>query len=789
MAAILLAIAGSGLTVAGTLTGAVPAMALTKPVVTAGGGHSCALMPDQSVWCWGENGFGQLGNGTATASPVPVQVTGLPAATNVSAGQAPNIFDAQHTCAVDTASQVWCWGANDYGQLGNGTTADSKVPVQVTGGILASQVSAGDQFSCAVTLTHTAKCWGDNNYGELGDGTTKDSPAPVKVKNLTNVVQVATGYFHACARESNGTVWCWGDNAHGQLGDPGLCPNPTGPCTASDVPVIVGMQNVTDIAAGDDDTCAITSTPDSVWCWGLDNAGQLGDNDPTFADAHQPTQVWVISGATQVTTGFDTTCAVASAPSPMAWCWGQNGGQLGNGSFESPRQAIVPVQIFGTGGAGSGPPGGAPVQISAGFRHACLVLNTGPVDCWGSNDGGELGIGSTLPRDIPTPVIGLPSSAGTPNSVVAGSANGCAVTASLGADCWGEWVGDGNPVTNVRLTATPLKGLPAHGAFQVSPGGAGGCVLVSLGGLQTEARCWGSNSEGQLGNHSSTSKDALTPVAVVNPLNVAKPLTGIDLLSGGGNFNCALVHNGGARCWGVNGDGELGDGTNNNSNVPVTVKSLPAKLAQVAAGFGHACALLLDGSVECWGNNQYGQLGNGTTSNSSTPVAVTGLAEPVTQIAVGAESTCALLFTGGVQCWGLGAEGELGNGNSGPGYQSSTPVPVTGLTSGVSIAASGSAACAAQSDGSVWCWGNNLAGQLGQGPGSVGTPSFSATPLMVGGFSSNGTVGISSSFGGSACALNASKQAFCWGDDSSGELGDNDPSLTDTGTPTAVQGL
>jgi alpha-tubulin suppressor-like RCC1 family protein len=249
------------------------------------------------------------------------------------------------------------------------------------------------------------------------------------------------------------------------------------------------------------------------------------------------------------------------------------------------------------------------------------------------------------------------------------------------------------------------------------------------------------------------------------------------------------VQNGGARCWGVNGDGELGDGTTTNSNVPVTVKSLPGKLAQVAAGFGHACALLLDGSMECWGNNQYGQLGNGSTSNSSTPVTVTGLAGSVTQIAVGASYTCALLSTGGVQCWGLGAEGELGNGNSGSGYQSSSPVSVTGLTSGVSIAASGSATCAAQSDGSVWCWGNNLAGQLGQGPGSVGTPSFSATPLSVPGFISNGTVGISTSTGGSACALNASQQAFCWGDDSFGELGDNDPSLTDTGTPTAVQGL
>jgi alpha-tubulin suppressor-like RCC1 family protein len=345
-------------------------------------------------------------------------------------------------------------------------------------------------------------------------------------------------------------------------------------------------------------------------------------------------------------------------------------------------------------------------------------------------------------------------------------------------------------VTSVHLTATPLKGLPAHGAFQVSAGAAGGCVLVSTGGLGTEARCWGSDSEGQLGDGSSTGKDSLVPVAVVNPLSVKKPLPGVQQVSAGGNFDCALVHNGGARCWGVNGYGTLGDGTNNNSNVPVTVKNLPAGLAQVAASIEHACALLLNGTVECWGHNDNGQLGDGSTSDSNTPVTVTGLGGPVTQIAAGDSDTCALLSSGTVQCWGAGVLGELGNGNSGSGYYSAAPVPVTGLGSGVvSIAASDSAVCAAKSDGSVWCWGANEAGELGQGPGSVGTPPFTATPLMVGGFTSNGTVGISSGSGSAVCALSASQQAFCWGDDSFGELGDNDPSFTDSGTPVAVQGL
>src|SRR5690242_7895172 len=207
IAAVVLAVAGSGLTVAGTAT---PATATVLPVVSSGGGGSCALLPDQSVWCWGSDSTGQLGDSATGRSMTPIRVSTLPASINVSAGQSNNASRPNHNCAVSTINEVWCWDSNIFGELGNGTTSQDNPTPQMATCIPAIQVPRGDGFSCALTMAKTVDCWGDNNFGELGNGTTADSSTPVKVKGLANVTQVAAGYFHACALEANGTLWCWG---------------------------------------------------------------------------------------------------------------------------------------------------------------------------------------------------------------------------------------------------------------------------------------------------------------------------------------------------------------------------------------------------------------------------------------------------------------------------------------------------------------------------------------------------------------------------------------------------
>jgi hypothetical protein len=397
-------------------------------------------------------------------------------------------------------------------------------------------------------------------------------------------------------------------------------------------------------------------------------------------------------------------------------------------------------------------------------------MSSGLVECWGAGSWGRLGNGDQLPRDVPTPVIGLPGPAHTANQVSAGILTGCAVTSALGAACWGEMTGDGSPLTSVHTSAVPVSGLPANGVSQVTAA-YGGCALVRLGGLATGLRCWGDNTWGELGNNTTT--------AATKPVKVQGLPNGIQSVASGGTHNCALVHNGSAFCWGDNNDGQLGDGTTNNSSTAVGVKGLPLNLAQIAAADDHTCAVLTNGTVDCWGLNNRGQLGDGTTNNSSTPVAVAGLTG-VVQIALGDAATCALTNAGSVECWGDNSFGELGNGST---TDSHVPVQVSGLTGGVVAIAAGDAhVCATLFTGQVDCWGDNSAGNLGDGS----TGGISTTPVTVSGFiATPASIGIG--MGASSCALNTSQLAECWGFNGDGELGDG--STTNRAAPVTVTGL
>src|SRR6266702_2867509 len=465
--------AGAALTLAAAILSvtraSAPAAAVTLPIVSAGGGNSCALMGDQTVWCWGQNTSGQLGDGTIKDAMVPVQVTGLPPALDVAPGH-------DHTCAIDTTNQVWCWGSNAFGELGNGTT--------------------------------------------------NDSSTPKLVKGLTGVVSVAAGYFHACALLSTGRVWCWGDNGNGELGD--------GTTTASDVPVPTPLEAATAIAAGAADTCAITSGGD-LQCWGNNSVGQLGIGN--FTDAHVPTQVASLnSGVQQVGLGEDYGCALADAPGPTVVCWGDADGygQLGDGNFSEDLPS--PTLAFGLLTPPAGGAGG-PAQIGVGGHHACAVLTTAKVECWGHNLTGALGDGSTLDRAIPAPTIGLPGPPHTAGGVSAGIMTSCAVTSGLGAACWGQMTGNGGGLLTDHTSAVAVSKVPPGEVSQVTAA-YGGCALIRAGGLATSLRCWGDNTWGELGDGTTTNRTSSVKVQGL-PNN-------IQFVASGGTHNCALVHNGGA---------------------------------------------------------------------------------------------------------------------------------------------------------------------------------------------------------------------------------------------------
>jgi alpha-tubulin suppressor-like RCC1 family protein len=247
----------------------VTALGSSVAQVTAGFLHTCARRADATVWCWGENFAGQLGDGTTSSRAMPVQVAGLVGAVaEVSAG-------GGHSCARQTDGTLWCWGFNVTGQLGDGTATDRLTPIQVSAlGTTVTEVSAGAEHTCARRTGSTLWCWGRNHFGQVGDGTFADRAAPVQVAALeASVAQSSAGYSHTCARKTDGTLWCWGANFSGQLGD--------GTETERLIPVEVATLGaaVAEVSAGGSHSCARKSDH-SVWCWGAYLDDSSGDPTP-----------------------------------------------------------------------------------------------------------------------------------------------------------------------------------------------------------------------------------------------------------------------------------------------------------------------------------------------------------------------------------------------------------------------------------------------------------------------------------------------------------------------------
>lgn len=352
-------------------------------MVSAGGAHTCAVTSTGALRCWGDNQFGALGSGSTTNSPVPINVPGLPSdVIDVSAGN-------EYTCAITSAGAVECWGDNGSGQLGNGSFAASLVPVFVTGlGAAAVAVSTGYTHTCAILTTGAVECWGLNVFGQLGNNTITDSPVPVDVIGLpAGAIAVSAGLSHTCALLSTGAVACWGDNHDGELGD-NLQAN-------SNVAVeVVGLSSgVAAVSAGLYSTCALTAAG-AVKCWGNNAEGQLG-NDSTTGSLIPVDVKGLSSGIAAISVGSGDACALTMTGAIM--CWGGNGyGQLGN---DSSILSTIPVKVEGVSSG--------VLAVSVGGAHTCAVTSIGGIVCWGQNDTGELGNNSTTTSPTPVEVVGF----------------------------------------------------------------------------------------------------------------------------------------------------------------------------------------------------------------------------------------------------------------------------------------------------------------------------------------------------------------------------------------------
>jgi alpha-tubulin suppressor-like RCC1 family protein len=713
-----------------------------KLSATAIGGNSythCALLSDATVKCWGQNKYGALGL-DPTITPVsgkPVAIAGL---TNVaSIGWGTSYDGPHHICFVITGGTIKCLGLNANGQLGGGSASPYETtPVTVAGlGGTATQVTMGASHTCALLTDQTVRCWGSGLNGELGNSVSANSLTPVTVTGINTAIHIAASYYYTCAILADGTGRCWGLNTNGKLGN-----NST---VATNSPVVVsGLTNAIKIAASSYSTCALLSTG-QVKCWGTGDYGAMGNGTWTSSNP-VPVTVSGINNAIDLSGGgwADKYCATLSDNTVK--CWGKNfDGDLGLGHLRNINTPEVPIGLTGV------------ATTAIGYASSCALLTNQTIRCWGS---GFYGLGTGDAKAISHAVV-VPGLTDV-EDLASGHFNTCAIKSNQSVQCWGSNDGQfanlGSTTSQIMSTPTTFAGLTT--VTQMDLGLAHGCAILA----DKTMRCWGQGDSGELGHGAYA--NSTTPVVVTGINTAAKVVSGR-------NWNCALLDNGDVKCWGGNPH-KWGNGVNTWYNVPTAIPGLTNMIdidgmaPQYWPGYDTICGLKNDGTIWCWGQNDVGQLGDGSFINRSAVVQVSGINNAV-KLAIDGGTSCALLADSTVKCWGWG--NTLGNGTS---ANSSTPVVVTGLTGVTQIDAAGGHVCAVITGGTVKCWGGNWWGQMA----NVALPT-QLSPVTI---SLTKPVSKITAANTHVCALHTDKTVSCWGYYGSGNMGNG----IQTMTPVAV---
>ena len=764
--------------------------------ISAGEYHTVYLKSDGSVWATGSNTYGQLGDGTTTQRTNPAQVknadgTGLSGVVGISAGNT-------HTVYLKSDGSVWATGSNTYGQLGDGTTTQRTHPVQAMnadGTVLSGVVgiSAGNTHTVYLKSDGTVWATGSNYYGQLGDGTTTQRTNPVQVMNadgtgLSGVMGISVGYLHTVYLKSDGTVWATGQNSLGQLGD--------GTTTHRSNPVLVknadgtGLSEVLAIAAGSSHTVYLKSDW-SVWATGRNHYGQLGDG--TTTQRTNPAQVknadgTGLSGVEGVSAAKYQTVYLKSDGS--VWAAGSNTyGQLGDGTT---TQRTNPVQVL------------RDPQISGGLdniiatasyhQHTIYLKSDGTVWAAGWNGNGQLGDGTTTDRSNPVQVT---NADGSVFNGVAGISVGNYHTVFLKSDGSVWAVGGNNEHGQLGDGTTTQRTNPVQ-VMNADGTGFSGVVGISAGGhytvyLKSDGTVWaaGRNDLGQLGDGTTTRR--LNPVQVTNV--DGSGLSGVLEISAGSGYTVYLKSDGTVWAAGYNAQGQLGDGTTTNRSNPVQVTNADGSglsgVVGVSAANGHSVYLKSDGSVWAAGLNGNGQLGDGTTTQRTNPVQVTNVdgsgLSGVVGIFARNEHTVYLKSNGTVWAAGSNDNGRLGDGST---TSKSNPVQVTnvdgsGLSGVIGISAGSANTVYLINDGTVWATGQNTYGQLGDGtttdrsnPVQVAAPSDLKEPF--------GQTNLKSISAGDYRTVYLKSDGTVWatGQNTYGQLGDG--TTTDRSNPVQV---
>ncbi len=742
--------------------------------IDGGGYHSLRIGSDGKLYAWGANDLGQLGDGTTTQRITPVPV-------NLPSGVSPLALSAgvYHSLVIGNDGKLYAWGRNYYGEVGDGTTTqrNAPVPVNLPSGVSAVSVAGGFAHSLAIGSDGKLYAWGSNNYGELGDGTNTNRSNPVLVNLPSGVspVAVTAGDLHSLALGSDGKIYAWGYNPHGQVGD--------GSTTNRNTPVQVTLPSgvsAVSVTAGPYHSLAIGSDG-KLYVWGRNNEGQLGDD--TTTQRNSPVLVNLPSGVSPLMLAASYDHSLALGSNGKLYTWGYNNrGQLGDGTNIN---RTTPVQI-------NIPSGVNLVAVAAGSTHSLALGSDGKIYAWGGNDYGQLGDGTTTNRN--TPVLGglQPQTitfasitnrvlGAAPFTITANASSGLAVsfTSATPAVCSVS----GNTVTLLVAGTCTIRANQAGNAFYAAapqvtqsfrinnPIAAKGNHSLRIGS-DGKLYAWGYNGQGQLGDGTTTQR--------TNPVQVNLPSGVSHVAVTAGDFHSlAIGSDGKLYAWGRNIEGQLGDGTTTNRTTPVQV-NLPSGVspAAVTAGQFHSLAIGSDGKLYAWGYNGQGQLGDGTTTYQRTTPVQVNLPSGVSPVAVtaGQYHSLAIGSDGKLYAWGDNFNGQLGDGTT---TRRTTPVQVN-LPSGVSavaVTAGESHSLAIGSDGKLYAWGWNDFGQLGDGtnnqrtlPVQVTLPSgVSHVAVTAGDFHS--------------LAIGSDGKLYAWGRNIEGQLGDG----TTTNRTTPVQ--
>ncbi len=548
--------------------------------ISTGTLHTLAIKTDGTLWAWGYNGFGQLGDGTNTNNNASTQIGTATNWSQISTG-------GYHTIAIKTDGTLWAWGMNSSGQLGDGTTSDKNVPTKIGTATNWSQISAGNNHTLAIKTDGTLWAWGVNLYGQLGDGTNTAINAPTQIGTDNNWSLISAGGEHSLALKIDGTLWAWGYNGWGALGDG---------TTSSGInaPTQIGTDNNwSQISAGDYHTLAI-KTDGTLWACGSNSNGQLGDG----TNSNYNTVLTKIGSATnwsQICAGGNHT--LASKTNGTLWAWGYNlYGALGDGTNTDKN---VPTQLgIATNWS----------EIIAGGDHTLAIKTDGTLWAWGDNSFGQLGDRTDIDKNTPNS-IGCSNNIAIPNLTTTGASSITSYTASSG----GNITTDGGASVTARGVCWNTTGSPTIADAKTSDGSGIGSFTSTITGLSPsttyKVRAYATNSVGTAYGNEIT----VNTLSINITTTAASSITG-NTASSGGN----ITTDGGVSviargvCWNTSGSPTIADAkTSDGSGI--------GSFTSTMTGLSPSTTY----KVRAWASNSFGTAyGNEITLNTLVGVGI-----------------------------------------------------------------------------------------------------------------------------------------------------------------------